>query len=102
MIRMDCCPTGLVAENSILIADECTSNRFDVGRLLSGREEAKFHSSSVATPFEDGAASRNDGPAERSSNEEEVLGGLTAGARLNGEEDLEPGATSAAKGSAAT
>jgi hypothetical protein len=83
-----------------LINDECTSSRCEAGKVLSGREDAKFHSSSVATPLRAGAPAGDDVSAARSSKEDEGRVGLVGGCLLNGEDDLELGVTSAAKGSA--
>lgn len=100
---MDCCPVSLLAMNSILMEDECTSSCCEVAKVLSGREDAKFHSSSVAAPFgEEGADAACDDVSARSSREEDAAVGLAAACRRNGELALELAEISAANGSVET
>ncbi len=101
MIRIVFWPFGRVARKSILIKDECTSTRFVVGSVFSGRAEAKFHSSSVPAPFRD-VIPACDADSVRSNRGDEVSPGLLPGCLLKGDEDLELDATSAANGSAGT
>ena len=98
-MRIDSCPAVRMAKNSILIDDECTSTRCEAGNVLSGSDEAKFHSSSVVMPVRPEAPGCP-GESATSTNVDGLSVGLAVGYWWKGEDDLEPDATSDANGSA--
>ena len=100
---MVCCPGTLLAAISILMEEFRTCTRFEDGRVLSGRDDVKFHSSSVAALFiDDGRllGRDNGGSMSRSEEGDAVVLWAPDGCCWKGDEVREPVDTKDANGSA--
>jgi hypothetical protein len=98
------CPATLLEWKSILIDEFKTCTRLELGRLLSGRAEVKFHSSSAAVSFVDDGrlVGRERGAMSRRDEGEEVdFWTPSCCCCWNGEEVRGLEDTNAEKGSAA-